>query len=626
MLTGKTPGQTGRQSALSATKRTKIMKKTAIAFMLAIALAAAIVIVRQQTDHLKPGEKPAPVTETNKSLAHIPADTALFFGGIQPVAMKSMVQNTQASFNNSAQVETIRQSLQQQADASPAWRFASHLWLDYATALQTPDSFFSGYGIADSGNFSLYTLGAIPVLRITLADAKAFADRMMDIEAQAGTTGQPKTLGTAWYRAYETDPGNPVAPQLVIGSDGADAVITFAIQDNIDHYLDTAFGQQAPTQSLQSSPALASLAGQYGFDPRMLGFINHQAIIAGLTQAEGSTLGKMLTLFANHEPDFATSLATLRSPACQADFADIGQNWPRTVFGYTRLKMVGLPMYMDSLSVIESRNVAMLASLKQLRGFIPAHINQADTHSLANIGIGADVDQLVPAINGLIAELTQPTYQCQYLQQAQQTLSTTNTLPVGMVAGMAAGTKGLSLSLLELVMEMNPQTEQPSVKQVDALLTVSATNPRALLQNLMAMFPQLQGITIPSDGSAIDLPLPVPQGLQVQPKVAIKGNHLVAYVGPKSAHLAEGMAATEVTANGFMQFGMDYGRYFQILADIISASGKPIPPEAAQVFDSFKDSDMQFTSALDFDERGILMRGDITINKLPMAKTTAATH
>ena len=120
MLTGKTPGQTGRQSALSATKRTKIMKKTAIAFMLAIALAAAIVIVRQQTDHLKPGEKPAPVTETNKSLAHIPADTALFFGGIQPVAMKSMVQNTQASFNNSAQVETIRQSLQQQADASPA--------------------------------------------------------------------------------------------------------------------------------------------------------------------------------------------------------------------------------------------------------------------------------------------------------------------------------------------------------------------------------------------------------------------------------------------------------------------------------------------------------------------------
>ena len=68
---------------------------------------------------------------------------------------------------------------------------------------------------------------------------------------------------------------------------------------------------------------------------------------------------------------------------------------------------------------------------------------------------------------------------------------------------------------------------------------------------------------------------------------------------------------------------MDYGRYFQILADIISASGKPIPPEAAQVFDSFKDSDMQFTSALDFDERGILMRGDITINKLPLAKSAA---
>lgn len=596
------------------------MKKTAIVLTLAVAAVAAIVLVRQQTGQPIPGEKPA---AANKSLAYIPADSALFFGGLQPIAMKAMLQSTQA-FNNNSQVEAIRQSLQQQADLSPARRFASYLWLDYASALQTPDSFFSGYGIAENGNFSLYTLGAIPVLRMTLADAKAFEAKLMAIEAQAGTTGQSKTLGTAWYRAYKTDPDNNAAPELVIGSDGTDAVVTFAIQVNIDHYLDTAFGQQVPAQSLQTSPALPSLTEQYDFDPRMLGFINHQAIIAGLTQAEGNTLGRMLSLFARQEPDFAATLATLRSPSCQTDFAAIGQNWPRTVFGYTRLKMTDLPMHMDSLSVIESRNMAMLAALKQLRGFIPAHINRADTQSLANIGIGADVDHFVPAVNGLIAELTQPSYQCQYLQQAQQTLSTTNTMPLGMIAGMAAGTKGMSFSLLELVMEMNAQTRQPVVRQVDALVTVSATNPKALLQNLLAMFPQLQGIAVPTDGSAIDLPMPLPSGLQIQPKLAIKGNHLVAYAGPKGTHLAQGMADTAVTTNGFMRFGMDYGRYFQILAEIISASGQPIPPEAAEVFDSFKDSDMQFTSSLDFDDRGILMRGDVTINKLPQAKTAAA--
>ncbi|WP_413699756.1 hypothetical protein ACLKMH_20595 [Psychromonas sp. KJ10-10] len=167
-----------------------------------------------------------------------------------------------------------------------------------------------------------------------------------------------------------------------------------------------------------------------------------------------------------------------------------------------------------------------------LRGFIPNYINDLKNNVLA-IALGLDINQLSTSLNNIWSDLQTPNYQCQPLANIQSSIkqSSNSIAMLGMSASMANGVKGLSFALLDYTMAN--KNNVPELESLDALLTLSADNP-ALLFNTVKMFlPELQQLTLTADGDTIELSpiLPMAKQLNIAPKLAIKGKHLVIYNG-----------------------------------------------------------------------------------------------
>jgi hypothetical protein len=105
-----------------------------------------------------------------------------------------------------------------------------------------------------------------------------------------------------------------------------------------------------------------------------------------------------------------------------------------------------------------------------------------------------------------------------------------------------------------------------------------------LLMMLSKMQPGMPPIQLPPDGKAIDFPMPIPAPEPV--KLALKGKHLVAYMGKDAAMLADNLAKQELTGNGMLSVNFDYQKYFQLLATM--AKAQPGSAQAADVQEMLK--------------------------------------
>ncbi|WP_417913978.1 hypothetical protein [Candidatus Electronema sp. JM] len=567
----------------------------------------------------KPPEPPKPVS----MLTLVPEDTILFSGGTEPIPLKDWLvwnasrfnvsKNTQASLLKPQELDKIKEKA-----TTDGQRMAIAIWEDYVSTATEPAAQFQNWGVADTPMLAIYAIGLAPVVRISLNDAQRFTSKLAALEEKAKIKTEPVSLGQANYRRYPltAKKEGQDLPQvsLIIGVDGKDAVFLLDVGIDSEKTLALALGQSKPEKSLEQSGRIKSLQAQYKFSFPWLGYLDHRQFITGLTTKDGNAMAKMVQqLAAKLKPEDTAWLADLQSEGCRNDFSAIGANWPQTVSGYTAVDLKGKPARMDSVMVIESKDKPLLDGLASLRGFTPDYGSPAFASTVISGGIGLSVENIGPFLMKQWTEITQKPYQCAPLKAMQEQLKGNNPAAASMATSMAAGVRGLSFSLLSLTLEQQPagapSTTPPMPKAADALISLSAKDPAALLQTVSGLLPQLAELKIPADGTPVALPAPVPLPFPLM--AAVNGQHLTVYAGEKAGQLAKELGKMPLeSSQGILSGAFDYGKFYSLLADALPKNDAKAA-EAGAALEALKDAKLRIEMKLDFTERGIEMKANM---------------
>jgi replicative DNA helicase len=192
-----------------------------------------------------------------------------------------------------------------------------------------------------------------------------------------------------------------------------------------------------------------------------------------------------------------------------------------------------------------------------------------------------------------------------------------------MMSGMVAGVQGISATIMELDGSFDTSTPgaPPDIKALDAMISISSSNPQQLLLMAANMQPGMPPLQLPPDGTPIDFPAPIPLPSSAAVKLAIKGNHIVAFTGNKSAKLADKLAQEKLEANGLFSFNMDFGQYMKL----ITSAAQNIPsPDGDQnavmtekdkaMLEAMSNIKMQFVESFDIDKNGVAFDVKMTMD------------
>ena len=573
-------------------------------------------------------------------LSYVPADSLLFFGGIESTKFQDMLKVSLPEEGWIDQVDWA--ALDDEDDLSnpppPGLSFLEGLFIEYMKALQSPDTAAKSLGIKEEFDSTIYTVGAIPVLRFSLDNSDDFLAFLDRAEQAKNMTHTKQTLDGLSLRSYRLDDkknkDKNTALELIITIQNNYAVITFAIpEENRDTLLELALGINKPSLSLADNSTLQDLKEKYNFHPGYFGYIDHTIIVKGLTNPESNQFGRMIDGFikASLEKDntLATNettppkehpLANIQTSSCERELTKMVNTWPRSVTGYTKLSLDKQPMELQAIGVIEVNDQALLKSLKTLRGYIPAHLRNANSKTLFGFGLGFNMDALLPFLTKTFQDILQTPYECTPLKDIKQQLAASNgTAAIGMASGMLASLQGISASIFNIDGNIDLATKTPNIKSVDAMITLSAGNPQSFVMMAANFIPPLASLTIPADGTAIDLPIPLPIPLADTPKIAIKGNHIVAYIGEQSRQHAENLANSPLEQNAVLAFNVDHGQYLKLLSTVgemeANKSADPVKKQELEALSKAMGSvKTQMNQLMDFTDQGISMEANIIVN------------
>lgn len=534
-------------------------------------------------------------------MAYIPADTPIFSGQLQPFPVKSYINSLSDAYKQSS-----TNSLSEwEGTGDPRAQFFLSLTKSYLAAMKDGDTFASTFGLADNIRSYFYTLGVMPVLKIEVANADAIWTLLDKAEAESGLKHVPAQLKGVNYRSYPLlDETEEEQIDLVIAVHDSILTITLDASFSEPALLETALGVTAVKRSIVDAKIIEDIIAKHGFTNEGISYINHQEIVKAFTSTDGNQLARQLTkLFAMAEKD---PFVELRSAECNQELSAIAANWPRTVAGYDQMDITNSESTLAYRVIFESKNQTMLNAYQQMRGYIPAYVQDID-NSVASLGIGIDINQMVPSLQAIWDEMLTPKYQCAPLQEMQAQMSQQSPAMLGMFTGMANGVKGVGLSMIDY--KINDDVDAIAIESLDAVMTLSAENPAMLFNMVKPFAPELANIQLPTDGSAIILNdvLPMPPEMKVTAKLAVKGNHLVLFFGDKGEAVANKLSTEALVSNGLLAMSVDYMKMFAPLLTFMELTGEPIPEELKAI----KDYDIRVKVGLDVDDKGIVIDSSV---------------
>lgn len=542
-------------------------------------------------------------------LDYIPADTTLFAAQLEPFPLKDYIASSPTMIDPGDQ-----QSLDELYDPNnPGANFVLNLTKTYQDALSDPELLISTLGLPDEVRAYFYTLGLLPVLKIEVANEQAIWDLLDQAELDTDFNHNKGTLKNIEYRAYPiTDPTDPVKAEVIVAIDNGLLTITLNSTYSNEALLASALGLTKAEHSLAASKTVQEIVKQHNFKDASIGFVNHVELIKGLTTQDGNQLARQITHL-NEKLGQDDSLSLLRNAQCASELSTIAANWPRTVAGYTQLDISAKESTIGVSTVVESKNQAILNALSAMRGFIPEYTNDINNNVFA-MGLGFDVSKLATSLNDIWSDLQTPNYTCQPLAeiQSQITQSGESLGMVGMSASMANGLQGLSIGLLDYAISNMDTT--PRLDSLDALVTISAENPEQLFNSVKMFLPELQQVQLVTDGDAIEIGglVSIPNELNIAPKLAIKGKHLVVYNGQKGKKAADALSSETLEKNGLYNLSFDFKKMVTPIITATELSGETIPEEAMFL----TEYDARMKMSIDINQQGLILKSLIN-NKAP---------
>ena len=613
-----------------------------------IAIAIVGYIGYFKTDWNKSGDTESAQADAGQSreiLSYVPADTLFFIGGLEPIPFQHAIDMIAPG---SAWIKHVDWSQQltddEKASMPPAGLMITSLFSEYMHIMQDPNTAAAKLGTGHKIDSVTYTVGFIPVMRIKLADSAAFNSLLDQAESKIGVKPETQTISDITLRSYSFDkPGDdkPSEANLVIGTSQNYAVISISSKIEGDKAHNIIVGSNKPAQSLANLTVLQDIKNKYSFHPAYVSYINHKEIMKGLTGEGNNEFGRMLDAAiamaedakakaaANQGeqsadpapqtvPPSATTekpLDAIRTEACRKELMAMVESWPQTVFGYTKMDLNSKPKVMEARMLVENTDAVFMQEMQKIRGFIPASLQDISQNPIFAFGLGLNVDAVSPFIVKTIQDFTSKEYQCEVLAEAKMGLLQSNpAMALGMMSGMVAGLQGISATILDIDgnFDFSQQGTPPDIKSIDAIITISSANPQQLLMMAANMQPGMPPLQLQPDGTPIDFPSPIPMANGESIKLALKGNHIVAYMGAKSAQLANNLAKMQLQPNGLFAFNLDFGKYMKMVANMAENAPqtdgtKPtaMTDQEKEMIKAMSSMNMQIVESFDIDPNGV---------------------
>lgn len=586
---------------------------------------------------------PQPAAEAAKPLpqreifAYVPQDAIMFFGGLEAVALKDMLDVFLVDDHFIKQVNWDEVGAQANADANapPGARFMGGLQLQYLKSLRDTAQTTSVLGVGEKLDSVMYTVGMIPVFRVKLEDPAAFTAFLDAAEQTAQVIGEKRSIDSISYRAFSLDkPDAEKKSNADIVAAIVDGYGIFTISTPLDREsnLRLALGMEKPATSL-SVASVEQVRKAYNFHPSFIGYVDHREIMRGLTQENGNAFGRMLDSIreaagasragqmdadaqagteASQADEGGDGLAAIRTPACQQELMAIAETWPRSVFGYTKFETKARPVQLNFLATIESNDAETLDQLRKLRGFLPATLREDGNRPLFGLGIGLNASALAPVMDSITQNFMQKSYQCDPLKNMQQSfVQSGSAMAVGMFSGMFSAVKGVSAIVFDVQGQVDPSNPASGIQGIDAFIAITSDNPLAVLNAAKSMAPPLAEVEVPLDGSPGILPFPMPGGAQA--KIAMTGRHIVLYSGPKATALSSQISGELLESHGLLALSMDYGRQMGLL-NAAMAENPGFQEPQREVLKSIEKSGVQFVQLVDITPKGIAWETRMRMN------------
>lgn len=567
------------------------MKKVLIVAAIIAASAGAYMLGQPQDN-----------ASSNNVLDYIPADTPLFSAQLEPFPIKDYLSSSPAMNNN---MDLDSQAFKDLYDKnSPKINFFLNLFKTYQDGLKDPELFLKTFGLPEELRGYIYTLGIMPVIKSEIANPQAIWDLLDKNELETGFTHSEGMLESLTYRSYQlSEDDDPAKVELIVAIDNGMLTITLNSAYIDQNLLANALGLKKVQNPLANSGKIDKIIKQHNFTKDSVGFINHIELIKGLTTVDGNLLARQITSIGKQLELDSSLLTSVRTEECATEFANISQNWPQTAFGYTKLDISARESTFEMAAIIESKNQPILTALQSLRGYIPKY-----TEDLANnvfsLGLGIDVNQLTGSLTDIWSDLQTPTYTCQPLAEMQNQIGQAGASigMLGMGISMADGLKGSSIGILDYT--IGEISEQPTLDSLDALFTVTAEDPQQIFESVKMFVPQLQQVQLSEGSEPVEISsiYPIPAEINISPKLAIKGKHLVIYNGEKGEKVANSLSSEEINANGLTSLAFDFKKIFTPMVTAVELSGETMPEE----MQSLSNIDARMKSTFDINSQGLV--------------------
>ncbi len=528
-------------------------------------------------------------TSSNDSLeAIVPADTLYFFSATTTDELAQFMANYYIGGTPGGQAKLLHMGITATADSdSPAVLFVHELLNNYAQKYDGTISSLSRYlGTADTGKTVFYSHGIVPVLKLPLADAQQLNATIDAASAKSGLQYRTETIANKEIKLWALGTAaEPMHVSLALLMDKGYATITLLRDEDSNQQKQERLGLSKPKRSLADTNEIDQIQKQYGLTDTITGFLHIERLVAAVLEPEKSSMGREIEkLMGNFSPE---SDHQKPSAECVQEYLSIAKAVPRMILGYDRLEIQGDQVDMSSRMIVEIKNDSVTKELLRIRGHLSSHALSPD-NKIFGLAYGVNLDELTPALTALWTDFTQKPFKCEQLVQLQEQAKQTNPMMLGMFLGMAQGIKGVAFSLYDIQFD-----ESPIPSSLSALLSIAAENPAAVAGlTAMAPLPELAELQLPGDGTPVALPIPM-MPLDIEVFAAIKGKHIVVYMGKEAETDANKLTGEALTPNG--EWGMTFN--YNKLAEIIQQVKMPQLPGLTGTLDGCV-SQMEFVESM----------------------------
>lgn len=276
--------------------------------------------------------------DKNAPLAFVPADTPYVAANLDVLD-----DATRQAFLAQSDAQLPTQLAQMDAFASRLDANdpdAARLVRAFAAELKgkTIEAFAQANGLDLKGHFALYGEGMAPVLRMELADPKAFDAFVTRLETAYGKKLATATLATQSYRQQVFAASDT---QLILAVVGKQLVVALLPADASTPLLRQTLGLDRPAKSLQDDGRLATLAKDKGYAKWLVGQIDFSRALPLLLGGSDPLVAAIKQAQARAESartgEPVANLITGNPPACTTEAARIAARVPAASFGYTKL-------------------------------------------------------------------------------------------------------------------------------------------------------------------------------------------------------------------------------------------------------------------------------------------------